>query len=117
VHPGWSDERLRLSWSSSGLVAGVAQSAERLTRNEQVRGSIPLPGSIKPVTSTLSVMICSSARTFPSLFSQRSLGTKGGCLSKASIDLVDEDRSVQLGEDGAGFVQACDRFIGSGHYS
>jgi hypothetical protein len=26
-------------------VAGVAQSAERLTRNEQVRGSIPLPGS------------------------------------------------------------------------
>ena len=25
--------------------AGVAQSAERLTRNEQVRGSIPLSGS------------------------------------------------------------------------
>jgi hypothetical protein len=25
--------------------AGVAQSAERLIRNEQVRGSIPLPGS------------------------------------------------------------------------
>lgn len=25
--------------------AGVAQTAERLTRNEQVRGSIPLPGS------------------------------------------------------------------------
>ena len=28
--------------------AGVAQSAERLTRNEQVRGSIPLPGSMFP---------------------------------------------------------------------
>ena len=28
-------------------MAGVAQTAERLTRNEQVRGSIPLPGSAK----------------------------------------------------------------------
>jgi hypothetical protein len=32
----------------SEIKAGVAQSAERLTRNEQVRGSIPLPGSTKP---------------------------------------------------------------------
>jgi hypothetical protein len=31
--------------SVPGSIAGVAQSAERLTRNEQVRGSIPLPGS------------------------------------------------------------------------
>ena len=30
---------------SRSELAGVAQSAERLTRNEQVRGSIPLPGS------------------------------------------------------------------------
>ena len=29
----------------SCVCAGVAQSAERLIRNEQVRGSIPLPGS------------------------------------------------------------------------
>jgi hypothetical protein len=34
VQPGWSDEKLRLSWSSSRLVAGVAQSAERLTRKD-----------------------------------------------------------------------------------
>ena len=39
-------------WTTKGAVqrrflqAGVAQSAERLTRNEQVRGSIPLPGSL-----------------------------------------------------------------------
>src|SRR5919106_699879 len=32
-------------FGSALLSAGVAQSAERLTRNEQVRGSIPLPGS------------------------------------------------------------------------
>jgi hypothetical protein len=34
VQPGWSDEKLRLSWSSSRMVAGVAQSAERLTRKD-----------------------------------------------------------------------------------
>ncbi len=34
--------------SAGSTTAGVAQSAERLTRNEQVRGSIPLPGSTTP---------------------------------------------------------------------
>jgi hypothetical protein len=40
--------------------AGVAQSAERLTRNEQVRGSIPLPGSKWPLTSPHSWMLRAS---------------------------------------------------------
>jgi DNA-binding CsgD family transcriptional regulator len=38
-------QRVRLWETMHVLHAGVAQSAERLTRNEQVRGSIPLPGS------------------------------------------------------------------------
>ncbi len=33
--------------SKGSTIAGVAQSAERLTRNEQVRGSIPRPGSTR----------------------------------------------------------------------
>ncbi len=40
--------------------AGVAQSAERLTRNEQVRGSTPLPGSTPSLTCTFSMVIQSN---------------------------------------------------------
>src|SRR5450830_849650 len=55
VFPLWSVPLRSVQWAAlvralrrrGGATAALAQSAERLTRNEKVKGSIPLGGSTK----------------------------------------------------------------------